>query len=344
MPSQSVGYTLEELAQRFGCQLIGDRQHRVTGICTLQQGVPGRLAFLANARYRRYLTETRAGAVILSPRDADASPVPVLVCEDPYLAYARIAALFAPDDRGAAGVHPSAVVADDVELAEGVSVGPQAVVEQGARLGQGVYVGPGCVVGARARIGRDTRLVANVTVCHDVVLGQRVLVHPGVVIGGDGFGIARDGERWVKVPQLGSVAIGDDVEIGANTTIDRGAIGDTVIEEGVKLDNQVQIAHNVRIGAHTAIAAFVGISGSTVVGRRCLIAGAVGMVGHIEVTDDVVLTGRTTVSRSIARPGSYSSGTVMEPTRSWRKNSARFRHLDDLARRLMALEKKVVGK
>ena len=335
------GYRLRELAQRFGCELVGDGERRVVGVCTLQEGAPDRLAFLANPHYRRYLEETHAGAVIVSPQDVDAAGVPVLVSEDPYLTYARMAALFAPDERGAPGVHPSAVVADDVALGAGASVGPQAVVEAGARLDEGVVVGPGCVVGARARVSADTRLVANVTVCHDVVLGRRVLVHPGVVIGGDGFGIARDGEGWVKVPQLGSVRVGDDVGIGANTTIDRGAIGDTVIEEGVKLDNQIQIAHNVRIGAHTAIAAFVGISGSTVVGRRCLIAGAVGMVGHIEIADDVVLTGRCTVSRSITRPGSYSSGTPMEPTGSWRKNSARFRHLDEMARRLAALEKKV---
>jgi len=338
---QGSGYRLQELAQRFGCELVGDGERRLVGVCTLQEGAADRLAFLANPRYRRFLKETRAGAVIVSPQDVDIAGVSVLVSDDPYLTYARMAALFSPDERGEPGVHPSAVVADDVELGPGVRVGPQAVVEAAARLDEGAVIGPGCLVGARARIGADTRLVGNVTVCHDVALGRRVLVHPGVVIGGDGFGIARDGEGWVKVPQLGSVRIGDDVEIGANTTIDRGAIGDTVIEDGVKLDNQIQIAHNVRIGAHTAIAAFVGISGSTVVGRRCLIAGAVGMVGHIEVADDVVLTGRCTVSHSITKPGSYSSGTPMEPTRSWRKNSARFRQLDELARRLIALEKKV---
>jgi len=279
VPEATVELTLAELARKVGGRVAGDDSVAVHGVCTLQHGRPGHIAFLSNPRYRRFLADTRAAAVILREEDLAQCPVPALVAEDPYVAYARVAALLAPRGRPAHGVHESAVVADDAQVHPEASIGPLAVVGSGAEIAAGVEVGPGSVIGSGVRIGEGTRLVANVTLCEGVTIGRNCLIHPGAVIGADGFGIAREGERWIKVPQLGSVRIGDDVEIGANTTVDRGALEDTVIEEGAKLDNQIQVAHNVHIGAHTAIAGCVGISGSARIGSQCMLAGGVGVVG-----------------------------------------------------------------
>lgn len=330
--------TLGELAVAVGCTLRGDPDTPVERVGTLAHAGPGAVAFLANPRYASQLAHTRATAVVLAPEHADDCPVPALISSNPYAAYARIAALLHPPPAPVPGVDPRAAVADDAWIAPSAHVGPCAVVEAGARIDEHAVVGPGCVVGAGAVVGVGTRLAANVTIGHGVTIGARTLIHSGAVIGADGFGFARDPEGWVKVPQVGSVRIGDDVEIGACTTIDRGAIEDTVIEDGVKLDNNIQVAHNVRIGAHTIIAACTGISGSTVIGKRCMIAGAVGFVGHLEIADDVVITGQTMVNRSITEPGVYSSALPMDEAKRWRRNSARFRHLDELARRLKAVE------
>jgi UDP-3-O-[3-hydroxymyristoyl] glucosamine N-acyltransferase len=333
-----VSWRLGQLAVRFGCSLRGDPDLQVERVATLAQAGPGSIGFLANPRYRAQLATTRASAVILAAEHAEQCPVAALIAADPYATYARIAAFLHPPPRHRGGVHPRAVVAADADVAPSASIAACAVIESGARVGEQARIGPGCVVGERAQIGAFTELVAGVIVCHDVRIGARVLVHPGTVIGADGFGFAREPEGWLKVPQLGSVTVGDDVEIGALTTVDRGAIDDTVIEEGVKLDNNIQVAHNVRIGAHTIIAACTGISGSTVIGRRCMIAGAVGFVGHLQIADDVVITGQTMVNRSIDKPGVYSSALPMDEATRWRRNSARFRHLDELARRVQALE------
>ncbi len=276
---------------------------------------------------------------ILDAAAATECPVAALVARNPYAAYARIAAELHPAPAAPAGVHPTAVVDPGARIAPGAHVGPLAVVGPGCELGERAVVGPGCVLAGDVRVGDDTRLVARVTAYAGVRLGRRCLVHAGVVLGADGFGIAQDRDGWVKVPQVGGVAIGDDVEIGANTTIDRGAIDDTVIEDGVKLDNQIQVGHNVRIGAHTAIAGCVGISGSTTIGRRCLIAGAAGVAGHLEICDDVVVTGLTMVSASITKPGMYSSGLPAVETPTWRRVVARLRHLDELHDRVRRLEK-----
>ena len=330
---------LDELAERIGAELQGPPAVRVSRVASLKAARPEAVSFLSNRRYRDLLAGTRAGAVILSPELADACPVPRLVTDNPYLGYARAAAALAAPAELLRGVHPDATVAPDARVHAEAWVGPRAVVEAEARLEAGVQVGPGCVIGHRARVGAGSRLVANVTLGADVVLGRRVLVQPGAVIGGDGFGFARDGERWVKIPQLGSVQVGDEVEIGANTTIDRGALEDTVIGEGVKLDNNIMIAHNVRIGAHTAIAACVGIAGSTVIGRRCTLGGQVGVVGHLEIADDVHITGATVVFQSITEPGVYSSGMPAQDNRSWRRNAPRLRQLDEMMKRLKALER-----
>ncbi len=336
-----MSFTLSDIAERFGGYVVGDPATPIDGVATLANAGPREITFLSNPQYRRYLAGTRAGAVILAPDALDACPTAALVADDPYLLYARVASLYA--QRGAhgdAGVHVSAIVAADAELAADVCVGPGAVVASGARLAAGVSVGAGSFVGEGVVIGEGTRVEPNVTLQPRVRIGRRCLLHPGVVVGADGFGIARAPEGWVKVPQLGSVVIGDDVEIGANTTVDRGALEDTVIEDGVKLDNQIQVAHNVRIGARTAIAGCTAIAGSAVIGCDCMIAGGVGIAGHIQIVDRVVITAMTLVTHSINEAGIYSGSLPMDDAREWRKNSARFRQLDALARRLRALEKK----
>lgn len=335
--------TLEELARATGAALHGDGACAILGVATLQHARPGTISFLANPKYRRYLATTRASAVILGAEALPACPVSALVTGNPYATYARIVGILYPESLRPPGIAASATVERGAAVGAGVSIAANCLVEAGAALEDGVSLGPGCVVGRGTRIGEGTRLLANVTVCHNVLIGTRVLVHPGAVIGSDGFGIAKEDGRWIKVPQLGGVRIGDDVEIGANTTIDRGAIDDTVIEDGVKLDNQVQVAHNVHIGAHTAIAGCVGIAGSARIGRHCTVGGAAVILGHLELVDDVHITALSLVTKSISEPGIYSSGTPLQPNQQWHRNFARFRQLDDMARRLNELEARVAG-
>ncbi|MEJ2554126.1 MAG: UDP-3-O-(3-hydroxymyristoyl)glucosamine N-acyltransferase [Gammaproteobacteria bacterium] len=330
--------TLAQLAEHVGGRVDGDADCEIHGVATLQNARPGDISFLANPRYTKYLSSTAASAVIITEEYQSACPSNALVAADPYLSYARIAALLTPMPIMRQGRHPSAVVEDGSAVDPSAWIGPHSVIEEGVEIGSQVTVGPGCVIGKGSRIGTGSRLVANVTICHGSRIGKRVVLHPGVVIGSDGFGLANDGGRWVKVPQLGGVIIGDDVEIGANTTVDRGALDDTIIEDGVKLDNQIQVAHNVYIGAHTAIAGCTGIAGSARIGSRCTIGGGVGIVGHTEIADDVHITGMSFVAHSIRKPGVYSSGTPLEANREWRRNYARFHQLDDMARRLRRLE------
>jgi UDP-3-O-[3-hydroxymyristoyl] glucosamine N-acyltransferase len=320
--------SLGELAVRFGLVLRGDPDLKIDRVSTLARAGEGSLSFLANPRYRKQLEISRATAVAVSEADADAWPGAALIDPNPYLAYARIAQVLYPASAPQPSRHPSAVVSAGASVAASASIGPSCVIEDGAEIGERVALGPGCIVLEGARLGADTRLVAGVTVCAGVTIGMRCLLHPGAVIGADGFGFASDAGAWFKVPQVGSVQIGDDVEIGANTTIDRGAIDDTVVEHGVKLDNQIQVGHNVIIGAHTAVAGCVGISGSTSIGRRCMIGGAVGIAGHLTIADDVVVTGCSLVSASIKEAGSYSSGMPAVETRRWRRMVARLRRLD----------------
>jgi UDP-3-O-[3-hydroxymyristoyl] glucosamine N-acyltransferase len=329
---------LAELAVRFGCKLRGDPDALVERVAPLQEAGPGSIAFLANRRYRRYLAQTRATAVVIEPALADECPVAALATSNPYATYARIAQLLHPEPVFEPGCHPSAVVEPGASVDATAWVGAHAYVARGAEIGPGVFIGPGSIVMAGARIGDSSRLVARVTICKGVRIGQRCIVHPGAVVGGDGFGHAPDGGAYVKVPQIGAVLIGDDVEVGANSTIDRGAIGDTVIADGVKIDNQVQIGHNVRIGEHTVIAGCVGISGSAVIGRRCMLGGMVGVVGHLEICDDVLVTGRTMISSSIRQPGTYSSALAADEAKRFRRNAARFQKLDELAKRVRRLE------
>jgi UDP-3-O-[3-hydroxymyristoyl] glucosamine N-acyltransferase len=320
-------FSLGELAVRFGLTLRGEPDLTVRSVATLAHATSGSLSFLANSRYRKQLQSTRATAVLLSAEDEPHCPVAALVDPNPYLAYARIAALMHPELQVVPGIHPSAVV-DGAQIASSASIGPLTVIEEGAQIGERVLIGPGCIVQKGARIGSDSVLLARVNLYPRVSLGERCILHAGAVIGADGFGFALNGGSWVKVPQVGSVRIGDDVEIGANTTIDRGAIDDTVVENGVKLDNQIQVGHNVIIGAHTAIAGCTGISGSSVIGQRCMIGGMVGIAGHLTIADDVVVTGCSLVSASIKNAGSYSSGMPTVETRLWRRMVAHLRRLD----------------
>jgi len=336
-------YTLADLAERYALQLLGDGSGRIDGVATLAKATPSQLGFLANPRYRAELVTSHAGAVVLGAADADAYAGPRLVAKDPYVAFARIAALFDTTPAAAAGIHASAVVAASARVAPGASIGPLCVIDADATVEDGAVLGPGCHIGPDCVVGAQSRLVGRVTLVTRVRLGRRVLIHPGAVLGADGFGLAfeRDagGGGWIKVPQLGGVVIGDDCEIGANTTIDRGALEDTVLAEDVRLDNQIQIAHNVRIGAHTAMAGCSAVAGSATIGRYCLVGGGAGILGHITIADKVTITSMALVTHSIAEPGEYSSGTPIHDNRTWRKNAARFKHLDELARRVNALEK-----
>lgn len=348
-PSNTVGvvvsgktvWTLSELANMLGAELRGNPVHEIRGVHTLSAAGPDQLAFLANPRYADELQQTRAGVVLVRPADAEGFTGNALLLANPYLAYARVAGLFDRTPRPPAGIHPAAVISDSARVDASASIGPCAVIGDEVEIGPGTVVEPGAVIHARARIGRDCRIRANAVIYHECVLGDRVNIHSGTVIGSDGFGFANDRGRWEKIAQIGRVVIHDDVDIGANTAIDRGALGDTVIHQGVIIDNQVHLAHNVEIGAFTAIAGCVGIAGSTKIGAYCVMAGGVGIAGHLEVCDKVQFTGMTMVTKSITEPGSYSSGTGMEPTPSWRKTAARLRNLDDMARRLRELEAEV---
>ena len=339
--THSIRFTLAQLAEALDARLVGDADKVVTGLSALQDAGPDELSFLANRQYRKLLATSQAGALLLTEADAAEFAGNALIVADPYLAYARLSHRFDPKPRPQAGIHPTAVVAESAQVDATAAVGPGVVIEAGAIVGANVTLGAQCFIGARCVIGDGSWLAPRVTLYHDVRMGQRVVIQSGAVIGGEGFGFANDRGSWQKIAQIGGVLIGDDVEIGANTTVDRGALSDTLIGNGVKLDNQIQIAHNVQIGDHTAMAACVGISGSTRIGRHCTIAGGVGMVGHIEICDNVFVSGMTMVTRSITEPGAYSSGTAMQPAAEWKKSAARIRQLDGMAKRLQQLEKQL---
>ena len=331
--------TLGEISQLVGAELSGDPGRRISGVATLQNAGDGELSFLANRRYYSYLKNTKASAVLLSEKDKQHSPVDTLVVKDPYLSYVKILRHFHQSPEQVAGVHASAVISENANIDPSCHVGANVVIGDGVNIKENVYIGPGCVLDNHVMLGSGCRLVANVTLCHHVNLGNNVLLHPGVVIGADGFGIVEEDGRWLKIPQLGSVLLGDDVEVGANTTIDRGALEDTIIEEGVKIDNQVQIGHNVNVGAHTAIAGCAALAGSVKIGKRCRIGGGACINGHIEIADDVTITGMSGVANSIKEAGLYSGAMTTTDNRTWLKNTIRFVHLDELAKKILKLEK-----
>jgi len=340
----AASYSVAELAERFGLSLQGDGAQRIHGVGTLAGASSSQLSFLSNSKYDAQLAATHAGVVVLREENLAACPTAALIAKDPYVAYAKIASLFERQPLAPPGVHPSAVVAASARVSASASVGPCCVIEDDAVVEDGAVLGPHCIIGTGCTVGAQSRLVARVTLVTRVTLGKRVLVHPGAVIGSDGFGLAFDRDAyehggWIKLPQLGGVRIGDDCEIGANTTIDRGALEDTVLEEDVRLDNQIQIAHNVYIGAHTAMAGCAAVAGSAKIGRYCQIGGNAGVLGHLELADRVTITAKSLVTSSIREPGEYSSGVPLQANLTWRKNAARFKHLDEYARRLSALEK-----
>ena len=331
-------FAASELAQRFGLDLRGP-DHDVAGVGTLADATPGQLGFLANPRYRGQLADTRAGVVVLREDDASAFAGTSLVARDPYAAFARISALFEHVPAREPGIHPSAAIDPSAEISPDAHIGPFTSIGARTKISAGAVVGPGCSIGDDCELGEGCELQARVTLVARVRLGKRVRILPGAVLGAAGFGLAMDGGRWINVPQLGGVVVGDDCEIGANTTIDRGALGDTVLEEDVRLDNQIQIGHNVHVGAHTAMAGCSAVAGSARIGRYCLIGGGAGILGHLEVCDRVVVTAMSLVTHSLREPGEYSSGTPLMDNRSWRKSAARFKQLDRIARRPGASDK-----
>jgi UDP-3-O-[3-hydroxymyristoyl] glucosamine N-acyltransferase len=336
----ATGIALRELAERSGAELAGDGALMIYRVATLEDADPKSISFLSNSRYRAQLTATRAGAVIVAPRDAQATPLPKLVTSNPYAVYARIAAIFHPPTTAAPGVHPTAIIAPTAKVAASAMVGPNVVIGERASIGERAQIHSGCAVGDDCSVADDVTLYPRVVLYANSVLGPRTIVHSGAVIGADGFGMAEQDGRWLKVPQMGRAVIGADVEIGANTTIDRGALGDTVVEDDVKLDNQIQIGHNCRIGAHTAIAGCTGIAGSTTIGRNCKIGGAAMIIGHLDIADGTTISASTGVFESIRTPGVYTSAFPALPHREWQYVASVLRRLRSFATRVRALERK----
>lgn len=336
-------FTLAELASRLGGRVAGDPDTVLRQVGTLDSAGPGQLSFLSNPRYRGRLAATRAAAVILDATAEGFTRLPRLVVENPYATFARASALFNPAEPVEAGLSPGAFVHPGAQVDPSASIAAGTSIDDGARVGPRSAIGPGCHLGRGARVGADCRLHASVVVYAGCVVGDRAILHSGVVIGADGFGFAPENGRWVKIPQAGSVRIGDDVEIGANTTIDRGAIEDTVIEDGVKLDNQIQIGHNCRVGAHTAMAGCVAVAGSARIGARCTVGAAALILGHLELADDVHVSAGTVVSRSVRKPGTVTGLFPSDEHAAWQRNAAHLRSLDALVRRVRALERKIGG-
>ncbi len=332
---------LADLAQQFNATLHGDGDIVITGIAPMHSANSGQITFLSDARYREKLTDCQAGAVVLREGDLPFCQVAALVVKDPYLAYAYMAQIMDTTPAPAVNIHPSAVIDPSASLGNNVCVGANAVIESGVVLGDDVIIGAGSFVGKNTQIGAKTRIWANVTVYHEIVIGEACLVHSNTVIGADGFGYANDRGQWVKIPQLGSVIIGDRVEIGSCTTIDRGALENTVIGNGVIIDNQCQIAHNVIIGDNTAVAGGVIMAGSLKIGRNCMIGGASVINGHMEICDRVVVTGMGMVMRPITEPGVYSSGIPLQPNKTWRKTAALVMNINEINKRLKAVERQI---
>lgn len=335
---QQHHYLLEEIANLIDADLQGDPHCPINGIMALQSAQPGQISFLDNKRYLKYLAHTKASAVILHAEHLKYAPGNALIVADPYLAFAKVAKLFERKSQLTPGIHASAIIGEQCQIHPSVTIAPYVVIGANSRLDEGVVIDTACSIGENVSIGANTRLATHVSICADTIIGKQVIIHNGSVIGSDGFGLAKEKDKWVKIPQLGKVKIGNDVEIGANVTIDRGALDDTIIEDGVKLDNQIQVGHNVHIGANTAIAGCTGIAGSTRIGKNCMIGGGVCINGHIEIVDDVYITGMSSVVHSIYVSGIYSSTHSIQPQREWQRNSVRFRQLDEMAKRLRKIE------
>jgi len=335
--------SLKELAEVIGSEFQGDAHCTISAIATLELAQANELSFFSNRKYYKHLLNTKASIVILHPDDVSDCPANAILAQDPYLAYAKIATWLSATDKTQAEeskISDAAMIADNVIIGNHTHIAANVVIAANCCIGDNVILHPGCVLAEKVTIADNTIIHANVAVYADSIIGRDCIIHAGAIVGSDGFGIANEQGQWLKVPQLGRVIIGDRVEIGANTTIDRGAIEDTIIEDGVKLDNQIQIAHNVHIGENTAIAGCVGIAGSSTIGKSCAIGGGVGILGHLNIADRVHITATSLVTKSINEAGVYSSGTPLQESIQWHKNFVRFKQLDKMARRLNALEKK----
>ncbi len=336
---KTKSFFLSEVVAELGGELRG-QDLMISRIAPLDQADSQAISFLSNPKLRGQLQTTAAAAVIVKPADAEGVSRPCIVTPDPYLYFARVTRMFHPQPEAVAGIHPSAVIADDAVIDASVEIGPHVVIEAGVRIGARTIIKAGCTIGAGVAIGEDCLFYPRVTIYHDTLIGKRVSIHAGAVIGSDGFGNAWARDHWEKIPQIGRAIIGDDVEIGANTTIDRGALGNTVIASGARLDNMIQIGHNVEIGHFTAIAACSGIAGSTKIGAGCLIGGGVGMSGHLKIADGVTILGGSNVPSSIEESGVYGgSVTPIMPQGVWRRNAIHYRNLDQLVKRVRTLEK-----
>jgi UDP-3-O-[3-hydroxymyristoyl] glucosamine N-acyltransferase len=332
---------LDEIVAALGGELLGDGATLIRRVATLYSAGPGDLVFLSQPRYRPLLQSTRASAVILPPSEKCVTNLPRIICKDPYLYFAQVAQMFNPPEQGTPGIHQGAFIESDAIIDPTAQVGAGAYVGHSTKIDAHTVIGPGCFIGNASVVGKNCRLYANVTIYHGCTLGSRAIIHSGAVIGADGFGMAQKDGIWVKIPQTGRVIIGEDVEIGANTTIDRGALDDTVIEDGVKLDNQIQIGHNVHIGAHSALAGCVGIAGSTRIGRRCTLGGGAIVLGHLEIADDVHISAATLITKSITKAGSYAGAYPFGERLKWMRSAAALRHLDELVKRVAILESKL---
>jgi UDP-3-O-[3-hydroxymyristoyl] glucosamine N-acyltransferase len=337
----TVFYSLSEIVTQLGGRVLGDAGVRISQIATLEKAQPDQISFLTNSKYRGQLADTHAGAVILGEADADATGLPRIISDNPYAYFAKVSALLNPLPEAKPGIHPTAVIGAGAAIDATASIAATAVIGEGARIGAFSVVGAGCCIGANVVVGSHARLYPHVVIYRGCVIGDNLIAHSGAVIGSDGFGFALDAGRWIKIQQIGRVVIGNDVEIGANTTIDRGALDDTVIGDGVKLDNQIQIAHNVHIGAHTAIAGCVGIAGSTTIGRYCRIGGSAGVLGHLQIADHVEIAAFTLIGKSIREAGSYAAIFPFAKADDWRRNAVHLRHLDDLVQRIKTLEQEL---
>jgi UDP-3-O-[3-hydroxymyristoyl] glucosamine N-acyltransferase len=331
---------LSELAKSVGAEIHGDHNTVVTGVASLEVAQHGQLSFLVGAQYRHQLKNTQASAVVLSHSDLEQCPCDAIVTDNPELAFAKMLDFFNKGATIEPGIHLSAVIGNDCDIDASVTISAHCVIGNDVKIGANTIVSSGVHIGDGVQIGANCHLYPHVTLYHDVLIADRVVIHSGAVIGADGFGYTNDDQgRWVKIRQVGTVCLASDVEIGANTTIDRGALENTIIEEGVKIDNQVQVAHNVHIGAHTAIAGCVGIAGSARIGKHCMIGGGVCINGHITIADSVIVTGMAMVMHSIDASGVYSSGTGLQKNLQWRKSAIRFQQLDGMAKRIKHLER-----
>jgi UDP-3-O-[3-hydroxymyristoyl] glucosamine N-acyltransferase len=336
-----MDFSLEEISAVIDAELRGDPDCKISGVGSLQNATKNQLSFFVNPHYSTHLKSTVAAAVIISKEYIDCCPTNSLICDDPYLAYVKVINHLNPEPEFIPGIHSSAVIEKSANVHERALIGANSYIGNNVEIKENVQIGPGCVLEDNVIIGKASQLVANITVCHDVYIGNRVILHPGAVIGSDGFGLANDAGKWLKIPQLGTVEIMDDVEIGSNSAIDRGSLDNTRLEEGVKIDNLVQIGHNVQIGAHTAIAGCAAVAGSVTIGKRCMIGGGTCIAGHNSIADDVIITGLSGVTNSIKHAGVYSGSMTTTENKIWRKNMARLRHLDELVRRVNELENKL---